>query len=391
MQLKQKKSGIYFVDWTGPDGERHRTSLKTRDPRQAKDQFNLFKIDAHPAQLDPMPKQGPRVSGMTFIDAMHRCHRTVWADAKSQATIRSHISVLGKRMGDILITDVTYEYLQGLVEEMRSDGQKAGTIKRKIDAIAKVLKEATMWSDPVTGKAVLASRPTIPQVIVRNTSDRIMEYAEEAAMLDAIQARLEAEPNRPWKRFEHLFVLLTDTGCRQGEALQSGDSWLVTASAAGQQAHLLALPRHATKNGKPRQVPLSQRIVDRLPEISAQAVNGLWFPMLPSMVWYMFNQIRTDIGAADLKVHTLRHTCATRLIRGGLDIFRLQKWLGHSDIKITAERYAHLAPSDLLQGLDILASNPSYMPKSIRESDISDNANNQDSGGISAKSGRVCH
>jgi hypothetical protein len=38
-----------------------------------------------------------------------------------------------------------------------------------------------------------------------------------------------------------------------------------------------------------------------------------------------------------------------------MDLARLQQWLGHSDPKITAERYLHLIPSDLVAGLAILS------------------------------------
>ncbi len=42
--------------------------------------------------------------------------------------------------------------------------------------------------------------------------------------------------------------------------------------------------------------------------------------------------------------HSLRHTSATYLRRGGLSIERVADWLGHSDSKITAEIYSHASP-----------------------------------------------
>jgi site-specific recombinase XerD len=44
--------------------------------------------------------------------------------------------------------------------------------------------------------------------------------------------------------------------------------------------------------------------------------------------------------------HVLRHTCASRLVRGGLDLRRVQRWLGHHTLQATM-RYAHLANHDL--------------------------------------------
>jgi hypothetical protein len=74
----------------------------------------------------------------------------------------------------------------------------------------------------------------------------------------------------------------------------------------------------------------------------------------------MFRELREDVqretgmAVADVSIHTIRHTVLTRLARGGMELARLQKWAGHSDPKITAERYLHLMPSDLDGGLDIL-------------------------------------
>ena len=42
--------------------------------------------------------------------------------------------------------------------------------------------------------------------------------------------------------------------------------------------------------------------------------------------------------------HDLRHTFASHWVMGGGDVFKLQKILGHKDIKMTM-RYAHLAPA----------------------------------------------
>jgi hypothetical protein len=49
------------------------------------------------------------------------------------------------------------------------------------------------------------------------------------------------------------------------------------------------------------------------------------------------------IGLPGVGLHTLRHTCASRLVQAGVSLYVVKEWLGHSSIKIT-ERYAHLAP-----------------------------------------------
>jgi integrase len=48
---------------------------------------------------------------------------------------------------------------------------------------------------------------------------------------------------------------------------------------------------------------------------------------------------------ATLRVHDLRHTAASLLIREGASIKALQKQLGHKDAMQTLNRYGHLYPT----------------------------------------------
>jgi integrase len=50
---------------------------------------------------------------------------------------------------------------------------------------------------------------------------------------------------------------------------------------------------------------------------------------------------------AALRVHDLRHTCASLLIREGASIKAVQHHLGHKSASITLDRYGHLFPEEL--------------------------------------------
>lgn len=51
--------------------------------------------------------------------------------------------------------------------------------------------------------------------------------------------------------------------------------------------------------------------------------------------------------------HTLRHTFASWLVMAGVNIYTLQKIMGHSSISMT-ERYSHLAPDTFKAACEIL-------------------------------------
>jgi site-specific recombinase XerD len=58
-------------------------------------------------------------------------------------------------------------------------------------------------------------------------------------------------------------------------------------------------------------------------------------------------KIEAGLGLDEQVVpHILRHTCASRLVQGGIDIRRVQMWLGHQTLAMTM-RYVHLATNDL--------------------------------------------
>ena len=57
----------------------------------------------------------------------------------------------------------------------------------------------------------------------------------------------------------------------------------------------------------------------------------------------------------DFRFHDLRHTFATRLVQKGVDLYKVSKLLGHSDVS-TTQRYAHHYPESLRDGVEILDS-----------------------------------
>ncbi len=53
-----------------------------------------------------------------------------------------------------------------------------------------------------------------------------------------------------------------------------------------------------------------------------------------------------------MRFHDLRHSCATILLRAGVDIHRVQRILRHASVTTTVGTYAHLAVEDLREGMD---------------------------------------
>jgi site-specific recombinase XerD len=55
---------------------------------------------------------------------------------------------------------------------------------------------------------------------------------------------------------------------------------------------------------------------------------------------------RTAVGRPDVRLHDLRHSFASWLVKGGASMPTVRDLLGHSSLAVTS-RYAHLSRPDL--------------------------------------------
>ena len=55
-----------------------------------------------------------------------------------------------------------------------------------------------------------------------------------------------------------------------------------------------------------------------------------------------------------MTLHSLRHTCATRLARCGWPMAKLQRFMGHADPRTTQQYFDHLEVEDLAEALALV-------------------------------------
>ena len=58
-------------------------------------------------------------------------------------------------------------------------------------------------------------------------------------------------------------------------------------------------------------------------------------------------------GSDDFHFHDLRHIFATRLVQTGVELYKVQRLLGHKS-PIMTQRYAHHYPESLRDGVEIM-------------------------------------
>jgi integrase len=193
-------------------------------------------------------------------------------------------------------------------------------------ALSKLLRKAHKMGD-------IHSLPEFRRQKERAGRIRFLEKDEEARLFSAIRSRSEDA--------YQLSIFLVDTGCRLGEAL--GLIW--------NDIQEDRVSFWITKSGRSRTIPMTARVKDviKLPATEGRRPKGPFTKLSQAQFRAIWNEAKGEVGlGADDQVvpHMLRHTCASRLVQAGIDIRRVQMWLGHQTLSMTM-RYAHLATNDL--------------------------------------------
>lgn len=122
--------------------------------------------------------------------------------------------------------------------------------------------------------------------------------------------------------------------------------------------NLILIPK--TKTNRPRSIPLNKELAGELRKVSKQ--SGPVFPgridkhnsgYRTKKTWLKLIRPLQEAIPAFTKdaggnrtgraYHLLRNTFASHLVQKGVDVYKVSKWLGHSNVTTTM-RYAHLAP-----------------------------------------------
>jgi integrase len=167
---------------------------------------------------------------------------------------------------------------------------------------------------------------------------RVLSREEEELLLDA------CDENR--SRLKPIIVMALDTGMRRGEifSLRWRDVDL-----SNRRINIQAMN---TKTLRSRSVPISSRLLVELDALPRRSESARVFGITDT-IKRSWGTAKRVAGIQDLRFHDLRHTCATRLVQGGLPIAEVSRILGHTSI-VTTFRYANVDDSTLDRAVAIL-------------------------------------
>ncbi|QBK30221.1 tyrosine-type recombinase/integrase [Roseitalea porphyridii] len=262
---------------------------------------------------------------LEILSIYARYHSILWDEGSHKRNVAAFVAEISEFIQRNKIETINDDLVDRLIMYYRSKGNSNSTINRKLAALYKLLRRAER-------AGLIKKLPTYVRLPEKNARVRFLTREEERVLLRKLASRDEA--------FSDLCLFLVDTGARVGEALnlRHGD------------VHHGKATFWVTKSGRSRTVPLTDRAVVALANHRHRA-GGPFSHVRYQAFRYHWNAVKKQMGLAGDKQfvpHMLRHTCASRLVQAGIDLRRVQAFLGHQTIQMTL-RYAHLATDDLDQ------------------------------------------
>jgi len=280
-------------------------------------------------------------------------------DTVSQKTYERYESIvrvhLSPALGRIRLKALTPDHVRGLYREKLDSGLAPRSVLHIHRTLSKALKQAT--DDGLIPRNVTeAVKP--PQY--RREGLQPLSRDQVRTFLDTVKG----------DRMEALYVLAVTAGLRQGEllALKWEDVDLEGANPTLEVRRNLSETRGrrtfvSPKSGRGRHLRLSWRAVsalrvhhkrqleERVRKAGLWEDHGLIFPSevgTPMSGRNLYRAFKIRVKRASLpqtlRFHDLRHTCATLLLRQGVNPKFVQELLGHADISLTLNTYSHVLP-----------------------------------------------
>lgn len=345
---KSTRSGEarYEVRLRGPDGKERSRTFRTKKEAERHERNHHAAVDAG-TWIDPR-------AGRTTLEAWAaEWQRTVVhlrpkTRASYASNLRNHIL---PPLGEQELAKLTPAQLRAWLSDLTIKEGRGGkplspaTVAQAYRTLNRLLAAAV--DDELIGRNPLGGvKP--PRV-----EERPMRFLthEEVALLAGVVDR----------RYRALVLVAAYTGLRAGElfALQRQHVDLLrrTITVTDQVqylagAHVVSSPKSsAGRRSVSMPTMVAEALDAHLRTLDDQSADGLIFPAPTGGYLHAQNfRKRTWLpavkkaGLAPLRLHDLRHTCASLAIAAGADVKVLQRMLGHASAALTLDRYGHLLP-----------------------------------------------
>ncbi|TCK06131.1 site-specific integrase [Marinobacterium mangrovicola] len=251
------------------------------------------------------------------------------SDSKKQRIERSTGRPVVASLGHVSLFNLSNQHLADFRDEQL---QLVGptTVVHRLSLLSKVLKIAAQeWNVPFPKGVPSVRKPKRPR-----GRDRRLQEGELESLLEALSET---------PAVQQIVILAVETAMRRGELVKI--EW----THINWTARTLHIPE--TKTGVPRDVPLSERAIALMNEISASSTQqGRMFALQPDSVSQAFERACRRAGIEGLRFHDLRHEATSRFFEMGLNTMEVATITGHKTLEML-NRYTHLRAETLVDRL----------------------------------------
>lgn len=336
-------------------GHRFCGSTGCTEKRQAEKWITKFRAEKRTA-IEQLSGNEP----MTFGAASTRWWTERGQHRKDATSLEGYLALLQSRVGmKTMIATIDDNTVTKLVAMRRADGVLPSTVNRSMTELLRaILTRAKLWKQPLQAIDWGQHKLKEPEGIVREAS-----VGEEAKAFAGLRPSL-----RPIARF------LLVTGWRRAEACSlrwtdvNFETGFATVIGKGGIVHRRPLPAAAIAILRGEQRQNSEFVFTYEVKHPNGGKKGERQPILPGTLSTAWCRMRDATGLTGLRLHDLRHTTATRVLRKTGNLVAVQKALGHSRIS-TTQRYAHMLAEDVRAALDAAAPVAVEIPVESPEAD----------------------
>ena len=256
------------------------------------------------------------------------------------------------------LCEITKDNLQEYISEKAKNGKlngKVGLSPRCSKLIKNIVNQTLQFC---VAEGMIPSNPC--QFVKLPACQRYEAKFYTKSQIDELLEKIKSEPLYPLIRLTALY------GLRRSEAL--GLCW----DCVNFEAETITIRRTVSKvttvvakdktknNSSRRSFPMTPDIKQLLLELQTQQEQDKKFfgkeyhdcdyvfrwpdgrPFSPDYVSDKFPRLLKANNMPKIRFHELRHSAASNLLSMGFSLKDVQEWLGHSDIKTTANIYGHL-------------------------------------------------
>lgn len=249
---------------------------------------------------------------------------------------------LGPRFGQLPLPQITRRQVDELKGQLLQEGLSRATVNHHLQLMRRLLNLAVRWE--------MLDRNVLKGIDLLDLDNQVENYLsdEQAHRLAEV---LKADSN---KQVGLALLFLLCTGARLREALDA--EW----KQVNRETGVWSIPATNSKSKKMIRRPMNDEALAILDALGTEGKSQYLFPSPATgrpyttitRVWY---RIRKAAGLpGNVRIHDLRHTFASMVVRKGGTLLMAQHLLGHSDPRTTL-RYAHMDMETLRQASNAIS------------------------------------